>query len=368
MKLAIACGGSGGHLTPALSLASALKEEMEEVEIIFVVSQKPLDRKMLGEGKTVLALPVVGMPRFFSWRFPIFLAKFSVSFLICFFWALRRRPDLFVGFGGYVSGPVILTGALLHRPTLIHEENFIPGRANLLLSGLASRVAVAFEETKKCFRDEKRVVCVGNPLRKDLVSLPAEAARTYFGLTKDRFTLLVVGGSQGAHRLNEAMVEAFDRMPEEDRSSFQVIHLTGEQDAGWVESRYHGLGVYARVYPFLEKMGEAYSAADLVVARGGAMTITEVGHFKKPALLVPLAIARNHQLENVRYLSERGACVLFEEERAMTEEFPKEILNLKRDPSRRKALSEKLATFSPNGTATRLAREVIFLAKGSKSQ
>ncbi len=368
MKVVIACGGSGGHIIPGLALGSSLREIREDLEVIFVVSRKALDRKMLRKEKAVLALPIVGMPRLVSWRFPVFLVRAAISFGICLWQMVRLKPDVFVGFGGYVSGPVLLTGILLGRPTFIHEENVIPGRTNLWLSRRVSRVGIAFEETKAFFRGEVSVVCVGNPLRRDLVSLPASEARGTFGLTKDRFTLLLTGGSQGAHRLNRALVEAFEKMLPSERNELQVIHLTGEEDAGWVASGYKRLGVSARVYPFLEKMGEAYSAADVVIARGGAMTLTEIGHFRKPALLVPLAMARGHQLENVRYLSEQGACVLFEEEKTMTEAFPREILSLKKDPSRRKALSEKLASFYSDGTVERIAQEVIRLAEGGLSR
>ena len=363
MKVVIACGGSGGHVIPGRALASRLRALEREIEILFVVSRKAVDRRMLGEEKAILALPVVGMPYTFSWRFPFFAARFALSLGICFCRMLRFKPDIFVGFGGYVSGPVIVTGLILRKPTVIHEENFIPGRANLWLSRWVTRVGVAFEETKEFFGKNAPVVCVGNPLRHDLVSLPAVEARHYFGLKQDRFTLLLSGGSQGAHRLNRAMVEALGKLPPEEREALQVIHLTGDKDAAWVTSRYEALGVPARVYPFLDRMGEAYSAADLVVARGGAMTLTEIGHFRKPALFVPLTMAKNHQLENVRYLAKRGACVLFDEGRAMTEEFPREILNLKRDDSRRKDLSQRLASFYPGGTAEKLAKEIFALAE-----
>ena len=367
MKVAIACGGSGGHVIPGLALASKLREMRKDVEVVFVVSRKTIDRKMLGKEKNVMTLPVVGMPRYFSLEFPLFTARFAIALILCFCRMRRFKPDVFVGFGGYVSGPVILTGVLLGKPTFIHEENFIPGRANLWLSRWASGVGVAFEETKQFFSKQVSVACVGNPLRRDLVSIPPLEARDYFGLKQDRFTLLLSGGSQGAHRLNRAMVEALEKLLPEERGTFQVIHLSGEKDAEWVSARYHTLGISARVFPFLEGMGEAYSAADLIVARGGAMTITEISHFQKPALFVPLSLARNHQFENVRYLAKQGACVLFDEEKAMTEEFPREILNLQRDGARRRNLSEKLASFYPNGAAEKLANVVLTLAEGGVS-
>ncbi|MBI4435970.1 MAG: UDP-N-acetylglucosamine--N-acetylmuramyl-(pentapeptide) pyrophosphoryl-undecaprenol N-acetylglucosamine transferase [Candidatus Omnitrophica bacterium] len=361
MKVVIACGGSGGHLYPGLSLAATLREQRKDVETIFVVTRKPLDRKIVGKEKMVLALPVVGMPPIFSWRFPIFLIQLTYSFMLCLAWMIRIHPDIFVGFGGYVSGPVILTGVLLRKPTFIHEENLVPGRANLFLSRWATRVGVAFEETQKFFR--RPVIHVGNPLRKDLAPLQPAEAREALGLKRDHFTLLVMGGSQGAHRLNRAMVELFERFPHRERADLQLIHLAGEKDALWVEERYRSLEVIARVYPFLQRMGEAYSAADLVIARGGAMTITEIAHFRKVALLVPLALARNHQGENVRYLARHGACLCYEEESIATESFLREILSLKKDDARRKVLSETLASLCPNRSAGRLAQEVIALTQ-----
>lgn len=361
MKIVIACGGSGGHLYPGLSLAATLKEERKDIETIFVATRKPLDRRILGGEETVLTLPMTGMPSLFSWRFPFFLIRSVFSLTLCLIWMIRLRPDVFVGFGGYVSGPVLLAGVLLRKPTFIHEENLVPGRANLWLSRWVTRIGVAFEETEKFFR--RPVVTVGNPLRNDLASLSPVEARDALGLKNDRFTLLVMGGSQGAHRLNRAMVELFERAPAVERSDFQLIHLAGEKDAGWVEERYRSLDVSARVYPFLQRMGEAYSAADLVVARGGAMTITEIAHFRKPALLVPLSLARNHQRENVQFLARQGACLFYDEKNLNLDSLLKEILNLKKDESRRRALSEKMASLCPNGGAKRLAQEVIALAE-----
>ena len=362
MRIVIACGGSGGNLVPGLSLASQLKAMRKDTEIFFVTSRKPIDRKLLKKEKHVLMLPMIGMPPLVSWRFPLFLIRFFLSFVICLFKIAQIRPDVCVGFGGYVSGPVILTGTLYRKPTLIHEENIVPGRANRWLSRWATRIGVAFDETRKCFQNPSAVVCVGNPLREDLAHLSRAEACRYFGMEQDRFTLFVTGGSQGAHRLNCAVLEAFERMPEAERLSFQVIHSSGEKDAAWVEERYQTLGILARVYPFLEAMGEAYSAADLVIARGGAMTLAEVGHFQKPALFIPLSLAGNHQLENVKYLAERGGCLFFDEEKAMTDSFFQEMLRLKKDSSRREALSRELKSFFPNGTATRLAQEVMHLA------
>lgn len=359
MKVVIACGGSGGHLYPGLALASSLKEKGKEIEIIYVVSQKKIDQKILGKEKHVLSLPVIGMPSFFSWRFPLFVVKFFVSLWVCLLWMKRLQPDIFVGFGGYVSGPVILAGILLKKPTMIHEENVMPGRANIFLSRWVNCIGVAFEDTKKCFHTKRPIVHVGNPLRRDLANLSLSQARRAFGLEEGRFTLLVSGGSQGSHRLNRTVLETLERMPEEERSEFQVIHLAGEKDGSWVEASYQKLAVPARVYSFLEKMGEAYSAADLVIARGGAMTLAEIGHFRKSAILIPLVLARNHQTENVKYLSRRGACILFEEEKTMTDAFLQEILALKKDASRREALSEKLASFYPNGGAERIAEEIF---------
>ncbi|MFH1857902.1 MAG: undecaprenyldiphospho-muramoylpentapeptide beta-N-acetylglucosaminyltransferase [Candidatus Omnitrophota bacterium] len=364
MRVIIACGGSGGHIIPGLSLAAALREKRKDIEIFFAASRKPIDRKLLRHEKKVFYLPVSGMPDAVSWRIVPFLVKLSLSLILCFWKMVWIRPDVLVGFGGYVSGPVIFAGALSGKPTLIHEENLIPGRANRWLSCWASQVGVAFEETKNRFPGRAPVLVVGNPLRRDLAALSAQDARAYFGLNQGDFTVLVLGGSQGAHSVNQLVTEAFTRMGQEARGTFQVIHLAGAKDAKELERLYQQLGIRACVYDFLDAMGQAYSAADLVVGRGGAMTLAEIGHFQKAAIFIPLALAGSHQMENVKYLAECGACLVFDEKEKEAEAFARELLALKKDEARRKTLSEKLASFHVTDGAARLA-EAVFALSGA---
>ncbi len=366
MRLVIACGGSGGHIMPALSLAAHLRKTLKEIELFFVISRRPLDRKLLGKERGVLVLPAVGWPPLFSWKIFPFFFKLFLSFWISLFWITRIRPHGFIGFGGYVTFPVMTTAFLIRKPVFLHEENVIPGRANLWLSRIALflkapfRVGVAFEGSRRFFGRRVPVALVGNPLRSDLVCLAPEVARRFFGLDENRFTILLTGGSQGAHRLNQALVEAFEAISDSEKEEIQVIHLTGEKDAPWVQDRYAALGVRAQVFPFLQRIGEAYSAADLVVGRGGAMTLAEIGYFRKPALLIPLPLARNHQRENVAFLADQGACLSMEEKNILPD-FSRSLLSLKKDEKKRKMLSERLSSFYRSGTVERLADELLSL-------
>jgi len=358
MRIVIACGGSGGHLMPGLSLGHHLERADEHMEVIYVAGRKPIEKKILN-GKQAIFLPIEGIPTSIR-RYPIFFVKGIVSWAISFAELLRLQPDGVVGFGGYVSGPVVMAALMLRKPVLLHEENVIPGRTNRWLSRWVKCITVAFEETRKSFPTHK-VRCVGNPLRTDFTLLPSEEARRFLGLKEKTFTILLTGGSQGAHRLNRAMVQAMESVSPEERGDLQVIHLSGEKDQTWVRNAYETLGVSAQVHAYLEKMREAYCASDVVVSRGGAMTLAEVGHFQKPMILVPLSLANNHQMENGRYLASRGACILFEERKAMTKAFSDALLSLKRDSLRRKALSESLASCYPREETALFVQEVIQL-------
>jgi len=331
MRILIATGGTGGHLYPGIALAQELKKsgDYRMGKEVFLVIRKNERRKNILQAK--------GIP-FFELNFQGLPRKISLNLLFFFpklFWSIKRslkiikdlQPDLILGMGGYLSFPVILAGKICSIPIIIHEQNLYPGLANRLLTPLVDKIALSFPESSKffpryipfwCIPPEKTVY-TGNPIRDDLRNITKEEARKKFGFSLDKFTVLIFGGSAGARKINEVVVNSLPllssfRMNLQDESlkeKIQFFHLTGEKDFSWVEEKYRQANFPAKVLPYLEEMGFAYACADLVISRAGASTIAEILTLKKPAILIPYPYATGrHQELQARYLSEKG-CAYF---------------------------------------------------------
>lgn len=350
MKILIAAGSSGGHIFPAIATAFKLRELNVENEVFFVGSKKDLDVGILkneGHGfDTISSNKEV-------------LKDFILSFSI-----LRRfRPDIAVGFGGYVSFPILAMARLMGISTIIHEQNLVPGLANKILSNIADRVAVSFKETRTFFIRKSRIEETGNPIRVNLVRLTKDKALKIFDLEEGKFTILVMGGSQGAHFINDVILEMLKGMSEQQRQYFQFIHLSGLKDFEYVKSGYNALGVKSRVFSFCDRMSEVYSASDLVISRAGATSIAEITFFGLPAILIPYPNMKVHQIDNARFLEEKGAAIVIEQTNLSSSYFKEHILNLVRDRHRLRLISENASKLAVPDAAHRLAKEIIDVGK-----
>lgn len=349
MRILIAAGSSGGHIFPALATAFVLKELSRDNEVFFIGSNKDLD---------------IGLLRNEGYRFETISSnKKALRDLVIAFSILRRfKPDIAVGFGGYVSFPTLAAAKMMGISTMIHEQNLIPGLANRLLANIVDKVGVSFKETADFFPKKTKVSEIGNPIRLSLVRLSREKTLELFDLEKERFIILVMGGSQGAHFLNDVVLETVKGMSETERTYFQFIHLSGLRDFEFVKAFYESLGVKARVFSFCDRMSAVYSASDLVISRAGATSIAELAFFGLPAILVPYPSKKVHQLENAKLLGDKGAAVVVEQ-KDLSPTYCKElILNLWRDRYRLKVLSENVAKLSVPDAAHRLAREIMDVA------
>jgi len=301
MRCVIAGGGTGGHLFPGMAIAEAFVEREAGNEVLFIGTERGIEARVLPNGrfplKMIHAMPIQG--RSFKgklkavWALPKAISE-ALTILKSF------RPDFVLGVGGYASGPTVLAALLLRIKRAIHEQNVIPGMANRLLKRFSQRVFVSFEETKQYFPEEKTIV-TGNPIRKEIVASASLRERG------DRFTLLVFGGSAGAHRINAAMMDALDAL-KELRSSLRIIHQTGQEDFAFVSKGYAEKGFEAEVMPFIDEMARCYRRADLVVCRSGASTVSELAVCGKASILIPYPYAaHNHQWINAQKLVDRGA-------------------------------------------------------------
>jgi UDP-N-acetylglucosamine--N-acetylmuramyl-(pentapeptide) pyrophosphoryl-undecaprenol N-acetylglucosamine transferase len=300
LRVLIAGGGTGGHLFPGIAIADAFSEAISEAEVMFIGSGRPLEISVLSQtGYRFDTITIEGLKGRSRWN--QLLAAFKIPGAI---WASMRklwgfRPHLVVGVGGYSAGPVVAAAWLMRVPRVLHEQNLVPGITNRVLARLANRIYVSFDETRECLATRKARL-TGNPVRRALLTGKAKRPASQNGLH-----LLVMGGSQGAHALNMALIEAMAELPE--KAPLCVRHQTGTKDLVRVQSAYAHHGIEAEVRPFFDDMAACYDWADLVICRAGATTVAEITAVGLPAILVPYPFASDdHQRLNAQAVVAAG--------------------------------------------------------------
>ncbi len=312
MRVLIAGGGTGGHLFPGIAIAEAFRVKEPGSEILFVGTGNPLEVSTLSKkGFDHMEIVAEGFKGRGLWRQIRSLLKipFGVWQALRIIW--RFDPDIIIGLGAYASGPVALAARLMGKKIVIHEQNILPGLTNRILGRFADRIFISFPDNLGIFKPSK-TVNTGNPVRRELLEhklaesskLKAQSKKGN-SYTTGQFTVLVLGGSQGAHTVNCAVVEALDRLKSPSQMTF--IHQTGTKDAAWVEEAYESRGLKAKVEPFFVDMAGPYISADLVICRSGAMTVSELMALGKPAIFIPFPFAaNNHQVLNANYVADTG--------------------------------------------------------------
>jgi len=297
---------------PGLALAKALQKIEKDLEILYVGTSSGLESTIVpAEGFDFKAVEAKGLPRKPSLKTLATLFSTGRGTLEALGILKRFKPDVVVGMGAYVSLPVVGAAVMRQIPTVIHEQNAVPGLVNKVLGRVATVVAVSYPDMKGYFPAGKRVEFTGNPVREGVLRAGREETRRVLGLEKPRKVLLVFGGSRGAQRINDAVVEAYDYWRDSD--SLQIIHATGKINYEQVKKAIEkiktpGDKLDYRAYPYLDNMGEAYSTADLLVCRSGATTVAEITSIGLPVILVPYPYATdNHQEKNGRHLEKTGA-------------------------------------------------------------
>jgi len=362
-RIIISGGGTGGHVFPAISIADALKSLRPDAQILFVGARGKLEMKKVPEaGYSIIGLPVAGIQRRLTWKNLLVPFKLLRS--------LRRsariikdfKPDVVVGVGGYASGPVMRVAGRRHIPLLIQEQNSYAGVTNRLLASKASKICVAYEGMDQYFPADK-IKITGNPLRNNLIPAAGkrEEALRYFDLSPDEKTLLVIGGSLGARSINESIM---DHLEDFEKKKIQLIWQCGKnyhQQA--MQAMSHLSLPHIRLRDFIERMDLAYAAADAIVSRAGAGTISELALVKKPVILVPSPnVAEDHQTRNARSLSDKNAAVLVRDEDASDHLVPKAFDVLEDEHTAHK-LAEHIAEIAKPDSAKDIAEEVLKLAK-----
>jgi UDP-N-acetylglucosamine--N-acetylmuramyl-(pentapeptide) pyrophosphoryl-undecaprenol N-acetylglucosamine transferase len=362
MRFVIAAGGTGGHLFPGLAVGEVLRARGHEVMVL--ISEKEIDA-IATQGRTEFRIEKVVGEGLQS-KSPLALLRFWLKLRA----AKKRcaqlyddwRPAAVLGMGGFTCFAPIVTGRKRGLPTFVHESNAIPGRANRLNARYVTRVLLGFEECRAHFPKAQCEV-VGTPIRSALRQ-PVEkaAAAAAFGLSPAMKTLLVMGGSQGASGINKRVAEALPRL----RGRVQVVHLTGKGDEEMMREAYAAAAVPAHVAAFHHAMQEAYSVAELAIARSGAASLTELSHFGLPSVLIPYPFAaEDHQTANARIFDRAGAGMLLKESEATGDTLASRILELLEAPGRLAEMSQKARALAPGDAAERVAETMLPFCKSS---
>ena len=367
-RVVISGGGTGGHIFPAISIANAVKAARPGADILFVGALGRMEMERVPEaGYPIVGLPISGFDR------KHLLRNIPVLFKI---WKSRRmarkiirdfKPDVAVGVGGYASGPTLNVCAGMGIPYLLQEQNSYAGVTNKLLAKKAAAVCVAYEGMGRFFPEDK-IMLTGNPVRENVVdcTMDKSVARAAFGLDVDKPTVLVVGGSLGAKTLNASIVSGLDKIRE---SGVQFLVQTGKRYGGEVREAVAKAVAVPNLHmvEFISDMGAAYKAADLVVSRAGAGSISELCLAGKPVILVPSPnVAEDHQTKNAMALVDRDAAVYVKDSEA-EDLLVGRAVGLVKDAGKLASLGANISAMALKDSAQAIAREVIRLAeKGNK--
>lgn len=362
-RILISGGGTGGHIFPALSIANALKRRLD-CEILFVGAENRMEmEKVPAAGYAIKGLPVAGFDRKRIWRNIGVLLKLRKSMTQARKIVKEFSPDIAIGVGGYCSGPTLKAAQKAGVPTLLQEQNSYAGVTNKLLAKKACKICVAYDGMDRFFPAES-IIKTGNPVRKDLTERARnkKEACESFGLDPERPTLLVVGGSLGARTLNESLEQGLRRLTE---SGIQVIWQTGKNFGDRGQKAAKGLQGTV-VTKFITDMASAYAAADVVVSRAGAGSISELEILGKPSILVPSPnVTEDHQTKNARALSDREAAILVTDAEA-GDKLVDTAIELLKDKKRRETMSRNISAMAMRDSDELIADEVEKILNGKK--
>lgn len=364
LRVIVSGGGTGGHIFPAVSIANAIKKQHPEAEILFVGALGRMEmQRVPAAGYKIVGLPVRGLVR------PLWSPK-NLGVMMDFVKSKRMvrkiisefKPQVAVGVGGYASAPTLNVADAMGIPCLIQEQNSYAGVTNKSLAKKARKVCVAYNGMEQFFPADK-IIMTGNPVRQNLLDsrITKEEARKSFGLNPDKKTILVVGGSLGARTMNESILAHLDEIR---RSDVQFIWQTGKYYSSHISEELAKVEAVPNLKPldFISSMDNAYAAADLVVSRAGAGSISELCLLGKPCILVPSPnVAEDHQTKNARALSMRNAAVLVSDKDAK-KQLVAQAIAIVSDPSQLSILGTNAKSLAFHHSADIIAREVCQLA------
>lgn len=368
IKVILCGGGTGGHIFPMLSIADEIKKQNNKSEILFVGSKDRMEMKIVPKynypikglwisgikrSSFLLNVIFVGIPfilKNISLPFKIFHSLIKSLFIL-----IHYRPDIVVGFGGYSSGPFLLVASLLGYKTAIQEQNSFPGYTNRILSKKVNVIFVAFENLEKYFKNSQ-IFNLGNPIRNS-IKLNNKSGYNHFGLERNKKTILVVGGSLGAKSINESILTNLSLIRE---SSFQLIWQTGSTYYNVIQSKKLE-STNIKISPFIDRMDLAYSVADVIISRAGAIAISELCVVGKPLILVPSPnVVDDHQTKNAQDILTKNACLVVNDYKAK-DILLKEVINLLNDNNKLMLMSSNLKELAKPNASKNIVNELYNL-------
>lgn len=332
MKVVIAGGGTAGHINPGIAIAKYIMGKDPEAQILFVGTQRGMETKLVPrEGFELKLIRVRGFRRKLSKDTFVAIKELFQGMLEARKIIKDFQPDLVIGTGGYVCGPVVFNASQMSIPTLIHEQNAFPGVTNRILSRFVNRVAISFKESEKFFKATDRVVLTGNPVRKEMLEVDKSKARKKLNIPADRPLVVVMGGSLGAQRINAAVIEMIKDHYE--KNAFDMIFATGNSQYEDISKQLETCsGEGLQVVPYIYDAANVYAAADLILCRAGAITSSELTAIGVPCIMIPSPnVTANHQEYNARALEKQGAAVVILEKDLKAELLYQQISVLLKD-------------------------------------
>jgi UDP-N-acetylglucosamine--N-acetylmuramyl-(pentapeptide) pyrophosphoryl-undecaprenol N-acetylglucosamine transferase len=361
LKVLIAGGGTGGHINPGLAIAKYIKEKEPDSEITFAGTKKGLETKLVPrEGFALETITVRGFKRKLSLDTLIALKELIQSFFQASKLLKRLKPDVVIGTGGYVCGPVLYMAAKRGIPTLIHESNAFPGITNRLLEKHVNYVAISFKDAEKHFKNKSKLVLTGNPVRQELLNSDRQDVLSKLEIAEDKPLIVAMGGSRGARKINETIADMLNNY---FKGEFNLIFATGEAQFDDINStikinpKYENM---VRVVPYIYNVDQVYVASDLMICRAGAITISELQTMGIPSILIPSPyVTANHQEHNARSLERDGGAVVILENELNAEILYEQICNLISN----KDLLKKMAKNAARNRVTDSVEKIYHLVK-----
>jgi UDP-N-acetylglucosamine--N-acetylmuramyl-(pentapeptide) pyrophosphoryl-undecaprenol N-acetylglucosamine transferase len=359
-RIILSGGGTGGHIYPAISIANELKSRFPNAEFLFVGARDKMEMEKVPEaGYDIEGLWISGIQRKLTFKNLLFPFKLLVSLLRSRKILKQFKPDIAVGTGGFASGPLLQMATLKGIPSLIQEQNSYPGITNKLLGKKAQKICVAYDGLERFF-PENKIIKTGNPVRQDLLSLDNKniEAKDFFGLKHNKVTLLVLGGSLGARRINELIVNKLDFFNEQN---IEIIWQCGK--LYYQEYKIYNDTKDVQVHAFLNRMDMAYAAADIIISRAGASSVSELCIVGKPVIFIPSRnVAEDHQTKNANAVVEKNGAILIKEA-DLNVDFENKFTQLNSSKEKQESLSENIKKLALINATNDIADEVEKLLK-----
>lgn len=357
-RVVISGGGTGGHIFPAIAIANEIKNKYPNAEILFVGAKGKMEMEKVPQaGYKIVGLPITGFQRRLAFSNFILPFKLIYSLIKAYLLLKSFKPDVVIGVGGYASGPILRIASFVSIPTMVQEQNSYPGKTNRILSKLVNKICVAYDGLDKFFPKEK-IVFTGNPVRNEMISIEGkrEDAISFFGLDSNKKIILVIGGSLGARTLNESIENAKTLV---QKNQVQLLWQCGKfyypKYKEYIEE-FKKSGIYLNEFIF--KMDLAYSCADLIISRAGAISVSELTLIGKPVILVPSPnVSDDHQTKNALALVNKSAALLVKDTEAKNNLF-KEAIDLLNNQEKATQLASNCLTLGIPNAAERIVNEI----------